>query len=110
MKAISAAISNSERADKVVNIAEGGLGEISNLLTELQGLVTTSANTAGLSKEEKEANQLQVDSILQTIDRIASATSFQGQKLLNGNFDYTTSGVAAGVTDFKINGAKFETG
>ncbi len=110
MKAINAAISNSERADQVVNIAEGGLGEISNLLTELQGLVTTSANTAGLSKEEKEANQLQVDSILQTIDRIASATSFQGQKLLNGNFDYQVSGVAAGVTDFRINGAKFETG
>lgn len=109
MKAINAAIDNSERADQVVNIAEGGLGEISNLLTELQGLVTTSANTAGLSKEEKEANQLQVDSILQTIDRIASATSFQGQKLLNGNFDYQTSGIADGVTDFKINGAKFET-
>jgi flagellin len=110
MKAINAAIDNSERADQVVNIAEGGLGEISNLLTELQGLVTTSANTAGLSKDEKEANQLQVDSILQTIDRIASATSFQGQKLLNGNFDYQVSGVAAGVTDYKINGAKFETG
>ncbi len=110
MKAINAAIDNSERADQVVNIAEGGLGEISNLLTELQGLVTTSANTAGLSQEEKEANQLQIDSILQTIDRIASATSFQGQKLLNGNFDYQTSGVAAGVTDFKINGAKFEGG
>jgi len=44
MKAINAAIDNSERADQVVNIAEGGLGEISNLLTELQGLVTTSAN------------------------------------------------------------------
>ena len=110
IKAIGAAIGNAERADQVVNIAEGGLGEISNLLTELQGLVTSSANSAGLSKEEKEANQLQIDSILQTIDRISSATSFQGQKLLNGNFDYQVSGVAAGVTDFRINGAKFETG
>ena len=110
IKAIGAAIGNAERADQVVNIAEGGLGEISNLLTELQGLVTSSANSAGLSKEEKEANQLQIDSILQTIDRISSATSFQGQKLLNGNFDYQVSGVAAGVTDFRINGAKFESG
>ena len=74
IKAIGAAIGNAERADQVVNIAEGGLGEISNLLTELQGLVTSSANSAGLSKEEKEANQLQIDSILQTIDRIRSAT------------------------------------
>jgi flagellin len=109
IKAIGAAINNADRADQVVNIAEGGLGEISNLLTELQGLVTNSANTAGLSASEKEANQLQIDSILQTIDRISAATSFQGQRLLNGNFDYQVSGVNGGVTDFKINGAKFET-
>jgi len=106
--ALSAAISNAERADQVVNIAEGGLNEVSSLLTELQSLVTSTANSAGLSKEEKEANQLQIDSILQTIDRVADATSFQGVKLLNGNFDYGTSGVNSVVQDFKINGAKLE--
>ncbi|MFN0133058.1 MAG: flagellin [Phycisphaerales bacterium] len=109
LKSLNSAIGNSERADQVVNIAEGGLQEISNLLTELQGLVTATANDAGLSASEKSANQLQVDSILQTIDRIASATSFQGTKLLNGNFDYKVSGVDAGVTDYRINGAKFTT-
>ncbi|MBL9031264.1 MAG: flagellin [Phycisphaerae bacterium] len=107
LKSLNAAIGNSERADQVVNIAEGGLQEVSTLLTELQGLVTASASDAGLSESEKAANQLQIDSILQTIDRIASATSFQGTKLLNGNFDYRVSGVAAGVTDYRINGAKF---
>ena len=74
---ISAAIGNAERADQVVNIAEGGLQEINSLLVEVQSLVTQSANDAGLSQEEKEANQLQVDSILQTIDRIAASTSFR---------------------------------
>lgn len=107
-KALNAAIGNAQRADQVVNIAEGGLQEISSLLVELQGLITSTANSAGLSDSEREANQLQVDSILQTIDRIASATSFQGLKLLNGNFDYQTSGVFSGVTDFQINGAKFD--
>ncbi|MBX3385934.1 MAG: flagellin [Phycisphaeraceae bacterium] len=104
--AINAAIANAERADQVTNIAEGGLQEISGLLTELQGLITGSANNAGLSQSEKEANQLQIDSILQTIDRIAAATSFQGKRLLNGNLDYTASGVAAGVSDYRVNGAK----
>lgn len=107
LKSLNSAITNSERADQVATIAEGGLQEISSLLTELQGLVTTTASKAGLSKEEREANQLQVDSILQTIDRIAGATSFQGTKLLNGGLDFTVSGVATGVTDFRINGAKF---
>jgi flagellin len=104
--AISAAIGNAERADQVVNIAEGGLQEINTLLLEVQSLVGQSANDAGLSREEREANQLQVDSILQTIDRIAAATSFQGTKLLNGTFDFTVSGQDPGVVDFKVNAAK----
>lgn len=107
LKSMNAAIGNAERADQVVNIAEGGLQEVSGLLTELQGLVTSTASSAGLSRSEKEANQLQVDSILQTIDRIAGSASFQGIKLLNGNFDYKTSGVVAGVSDFRVNSAKF---
>lgn len=109
-KAIGAAIGNAERSDTVVNIAEGGLQEISSLLTELQGLVTASSNSAGVSKEELAANQLQIDSVLQTIDRIAGATSFQGTKLLNGSMDYEVDGVATGVTDYRVNGAKFEGG
>ncbi len=107
MAAISAAIGNAQRAEQVVNVAEGGLQVISNLLIELQSLVGKSANEAGTSKEEKDANQLQIDSILQTIDRLANATAFQGIKLLNGNFDYTTSGVTKTLlTDVTINSAK----
>jgi flagellin len=106
----NAAISNSNRADQVVNIAAGGLTEVSGLLTQLQGLVTSSSSTAGLSQAERQANQLQVDSILQTIDRISSSTSFQGIKLLNGNFDFKTSSIAAGVADYKINAAKYTGG
>ncbi|MFI4882196.1 MAG: flagellin [Phycisphaerales bacterium JB064] len=106
--ALTSAIGNAERADQVVNIAEGGLQEISSLLNELQGLLTTTANQAGLSEQEKSANQQQVDSILQTVDRIAASTSFQGTKLLNGSFDYRAQNVASDVTDFKVNGAKFE--
>jgi flagellin len=106
-KAISAAIGNAQRAEQVVNVAEGGLQEISNLLLELQSLIGQSANDAGTSAEEKSANQLQIDSILQTIDRVANATSFNGTKLLNGNFDYTTSGVDTTKLDaVTINAAK----
>lgn len=108
--ALASAITNSERADQLVNIAEGGLQELSNLLTDLRGLTTASANNAGLSREEKQANQLQIDSILQTIDRIGDSTNFQGVKLLNGNFDFTTKSVAAGVSDFRVNGAKLTKG
>lgn len=105
-KALNAAINNADRADQVANIAEGGLQEVSGLLTELQGLLTTSASKAGLSTEEKQANQLQIDSILQTIDRVSAATNFQGIKLLNGNFDFKVSNVASGVSDYRVNASK----
>src|SRR5438045_620843 len=80
---ITQAIDNAGRATNIVGTAEGGLSEVSNLLTELQSLVSQSANSGGLSNEETQANQLQVDSILNTINRISQSTSFQGTKLLN---------------------------
>jgi flagellin len=107
---ITQAIDNAERADQVVNIAEGGLQEISAMLIEIQGLVNQAANDAGLSPAEKDANQLQIDSILQTIDRIAASTSFQGTKLLNGTFDFTISAQDTAVADYSINAAKLEFG
>ena len=103
--AISSAIGNAQRADQVVNVAEGGLQEINSSLVELQSLVTASSNEAGLSKEEKEANQQQVEAILQTIDRVASNTSFQGAKLLNGQFDFQVDKQHSNVQSYQINAA-----
>lgn len=108
---ITQAIDNANRASNIVGTAEGGLNEISSLLTELQSLISQTANSGGLSKEEKEANQLQVDSILNTVNRIAQSTAFQGTKLLNGSYDYTTSGVTSTqVTDVRINAARVPDG
>jgi flagellin len=109
LRGIDAAIGNAQRAEQVVNIAEGGLQEVSNMLVEVQSLVGQTANEAGLSSEEREANQLQIDNILSTIDRIANSVSFQGTKLLNGNFDYSLSGqytAASGFGDIAINSVK----
>lgn len=103
---INSALGNAQRADNVVSTAEGGLGEVSSLLTQLTSLVNSSANSGGLSSDETNANQLQVDSILTTINRIAGTTSFDGKKLLNGTLDYSTSGVSSGtVNDLHINAA-----
>src|SRR3954470_637582 len=61
---ITTAIDNAERASNIIGTAEGGLNEVSSLLTELQGLVGQSASSGSLSAEEKAANQLQANSIL----------------------------------------------
>ena len=106
--ATSTAISNAQLANNIIGTAEGSLSEVSNLLVSLQGLVGNAANSAGLSQDEKNADQLQVDSILSTINRISNSASFQGVKLLNGTFDYTTSGLSttSAFTSVSINSAK----
>jgi flagellin len=93
IRAISTAIDNANRADTIVAVAEGGLQEVSSLLLELEALVDQTANEAGLTSQEVSANQLQIDAILQSIDRLAEATSFGDKKLLNGNLAFTTSGI-----------------
>jgi flagellin len=108
---ITTAIDNAGRASNIIGTAEGGLNEVSSLLNELQGLVGQAANTGGLSKEEVSANQLQVDSILGSINRIAASNSFQGKKLLNGTLDYTTSAVTSTAIDnLKVNAARLPDG
>jgi flagellin len=103
---ISQAIDNANKATNIIGTAEGGLNEVSNLLNQLDGLVNQTANSGALSKDEVAANQLQVDSILSTINRISGTTSFEGKKLLNGNLDYTTSSAAASAfTTLSINSA-----
>jgi flagellin len=107
-KATSTAIGNAQQANNIIATAEGSLSEVSNLLISLQGLVGNSANTAGLSTDEQNANQLQVDSILSTVNRISNSSSFQGVKLLDGTFGYSTSGLStnSAFTSVSINSAK----
>ncbi len=111
LAAIGAALSNADRANKIVGIAEGGLQEVNALLIDLEDLVSRTANEAGLSDEEVEANQLEIDAILDTINRIATATEFQGKKLLDGGLDYTLSGVASGaIASVQVTGARLAAG
>ncbi len=76
-----------ERNDSVVRVAEGALQEMDDLLVEAEALAVASANTGGMSEAEIEANQMMLDSIVTSIDRIASTTTFAGEKLLDGNVD-----------------------
>jgi flagellin len=105
--AIDAALTNTERADSMMSVAEGGLKEVNAQLQELQSLVTESANESGLSDEEKAANQQEINAILDSIDRIADTTTFQGQKLLNGGMDFnvTNDSNAESVNVTETNGS-----
>ncbi len=88
---IKRAISNTDRANQVIATADSALGQVSSLLNDIRGLVTESANSGALSDEQIAANQLQVDSSLEALNRIAQTTTFQGRRLLDGSLDFLTS-------------------
>lgn len=88
---VQRAITNSERANQLIATADSALGQVSSLLNDIRGLVSEAANTGAMSDEQIAANQLQVDSSLESIDRIARVTSFQGKRLLDGSLDFLTT-------------------
>ncbi len=110
ISAVTQAINNSQRAINVITTTEGALNEVAALLTDIQGLVVQAANTGAFSEAERQANQLQIDSAIASITRIANTTTFAGRKLLDGSLGFVTSGVATNViTDLNITGATFGT-
>jgi flagellin len=63
---------------------EGGSSVVGDLLVDLQGLVARAGNKGGLSRTEREAIQIEADSILKTFDFLSNTSTFNGQRLLAG--------------------------
>ncbi|MDE0867151.1 MAG: flagellin [Rubripirellula sp.] len=104
---LNKAVTNTRRAGQIITTADSAMGQINSLLNDVRGLVVEAANTGALSSEEISANQLQIDSSLEAINRIAQSTTFQGRKLLDGSLDYTsTIGSVGSVADSSIQSAQ----
>ncbi|MDR0392276.1 MAG: flagellin [Planctomycetaceae bacterium] len=93
MTATSKAIINTQRANSLMSIAESSLGQINNLLNDLKGLVVEAASEGTMSPSQIEANQLQINATLDSIDRIAKTANYLGKPILNGAMDFQTQGV-----------------
>lgn len=105
---INQAIDNSDRASSVIATTEGALNEVSDLLNSINALVIEAANTGAFSDAEREANQLQINSAIDSITRISNSTSFGGLKLLNGELDYVLSGLQTDqITNARVAGVNF---
>src|SRR5690606_24494769 len=103
LTSVNAAITNNQRTDSMLSVADKALNEVTSLLDEVQKLALASANDEGLSKEEVAANQAQIDNALDAIDRIIGTTEFNGKKLLDGSLGITTTGVdVTKLTDVRV--------
>lgn len=110
VSAIEQSIKNSNRASNVIATADSALGEVTNLLNQVRGLVQEGLNEGALSSDEIAANQLQIDTALSAINRISANTSFAGDKLIDGSKAFRTQASAtddAKLSDYQINEAVF---
>jgi flagellin len=96
--AISKAVSNSQRATELIATADVALSEVSKILVDVRSLITEAANAGALSTDQIDANQLQIDSSLEAVDRISQTTTFQGRKLLDGSLDFITGSLSSGYS------------
>ena len=94
LTAVNASLTNNQRTDAMLGVADASFGEIANLLSEIETLVVASTSDANLTASEVAANQSQIDDALTAINRIVNTTNFNGKKLLDGTFSIQTAGVA----------------
>ncbi|MFQ5411379.1 MAG: flagellin [Phycisphaerae bacterium] len=96
---VEAAIANGQRANTVLNTADGALIEVGNLLSEIETLAAQSTSSGGLSPSEIAANQAQIDNAIESINRIVQTTSFNGKKLLDGQQSIRNTSDSTAQTD-----------
>lgn len=91
---LNQAVSNAQDASNLIKTAEGGLQEVNSLLRSIRQLAVHAANTGVNDSVAVQADQTQIKSALDSIDRIATQTQFGTKRLLDG-----TSGISAAVID-----------
>ena len=79
---------NANDGISLAQTAEGAMDEVTGMLQRIRTLAQQSANGSNSAKD-RQALQKEVDQLGAEINRISSATTFAGTKLLNGSFGGT---------------------
>ena len=99
IKALEAQTRSLRRADSNVRISEGHASQLSSLFGDLDALVIASANTAGMSDEEIAANQMQIDSTVESIRRFGgdAVNSLGGFNMPHGGNEAAASAINGAI-------------
>jgi flagellin len=84
----SVAIRNANDGISIVAIADGAIGQITNVLSRLAELAEQSANGV-FSNAQRSALNLEFNALMSEVERIAFTTEFNGLKLLSGGGNVT---------------------
>jgi len=95
IRGMAAAIRNSNDGISLTQTAEGSLSAIQDNLQRIRELSVQSANSGNTSSDRGSLN-LEAQQLISEIDRVATNTTFNGSKLLDGSFTTQDFQVGAG--------------
>ncbi len=85
IRGLNQAIRNANDGISLSQTAEGALAEAGNILQRIRELSVQSANATN-SASDRQALQAEAGQLVSELDRIATNTEFNGQKILDGTF------------------------
>lgn len=83
---IKMGVRNAQDGISVVQTAEGALNETHSILQRMRDLSVQASNSGSLNDKAKANIQTEVSQLKDELGRIADTTTFNGKKLLDGNY------------------------
>ena len=102
LSGIKMAIRNSQDGISLVQTAESGMGEITNMILRMRELAVQMENGIYTAKDRDNA-QLEVNALLAEVDKIASNTRFNDVNVLDGTYDQTIRAGNTNAETIKVN-------
>jgi len=83
---LTQAVRNTQDGVSVVQTAEGALSESTSILQRMRDLSVQASNSGSLNTTATSSIQKEIGQLKEELNRIATTTTFNGTKLLDGNF------------------------
>lgn len=100
IRSLNQANRNANDGISMIQVAEGGLNEVQNILTRLRELsIQSSSDTVG--DTERGFSDLEYQSLKKEIQRISEVTEFNGMSLLNGQGEKLDFQIGINNNDFQ---------
>ncbi len=111
IEGLGVANNTSKDAISIVQVADGSLSEIHEILQRMSQLAIQASNGT-LTDSDRSMIQAEVTQLKDEIERMAETTQFNGQSILDGSFDYrgyatVGSDPATGVTNPNVKAVSY---
>jgi flagellin len=100
VRSVNQANRNANDGISMIQTAEGGLNEVSNILVRMRELAMQSASDT-VGDAERQFTDLEYQNLKQEIERISQVTEFNGKKLLNGQGESYDLQIGVNNDDFQ---------